>query len=116
MIQPFQALKKVVVSAMSACLLCLAFGCLAVCFHHIDEVSSIDAQSVAATCEVEECSVISAVLKTMPERPVLSPALASFSLLKSSADSITFARGSFDHRSFPNSHSPPFERFCLLRI
>jgi hypothetical protein len=116
MIQPFRALEKSVVSVLSACLLRLTLGCLAICSHHIEEVSIIDAHSVAATCEVEACLMISAALKTIPERPVQTPAMGSPSRFESPAASISYAAGTIHNPHFPNSHSPPFERFCLLRI
>jgi hypothetical protein len=65
-------LRRSVAVILPVCLLCLRFGCMAICSHHLEEALKADAHSVTVCNTDENCPITVAVAKTLPERSYLS--------------------------------------------
>ena len=111
------ALKKLMATTLSVCLLGMFLSCVAVCAERIENSAAMDAPVLNESCADVGCLVQASLMSTLPER---------FFLLPESEDSVirrppVFRAELISGRSqrrfcFPSSLAPPFERLRVLRI
>jgi hypothetical protein len=117
MFPSLSTLRKSVASMLPVCLLCLHFGCVAICSHHLDDLLKAGAHGLTVCDTDENCPITPAVTSVLPERTFLSSVIGDPTPLIAPIHSLEFAydRSLYQLESFL-SPSPPSERLCVLRI
>jgi hypothetical protein len=109
-------LKKLLAATLSASMLGLLLGCVAICAHHIEDSMTTDAHSLSAPCTDEDCPM-TAKATTLPERSFLSPGFDNGVSQYPPVFHVELVSGGSARRLlFPSSLDPPLERLCVLRI
>ncbi len=106
---------------LSACLLCLRLGCVAICSNHLEEASKTGSHNLAVDCTIGSidvtCPIATGVTSALPERSFVSPIIVGAVNLNAPIFSLEFINDGRDSRPKPYHPSlAPFERNSVLRI
>jgi hypothetical protein len=117
MLTPHSTLRKYVACILPLCLLCLRFGCVAICSHHLEEAQKACAHGVTALHADEDCPITPAVANALSERSFLSAAVDGAPPLIAQVQTVETAQDiSANQPESFLSPSPPSERLRILRI